>query len=509
MIPARQIIRRLFGYSGEDADGMYSLSWDERRQEYKRADQFYDNTLYSTEYDCNLRREIFRDLVGREINDRAELLPHFNPVAGIVDAYQHALRGSLGREIKLELDGDPLDSKLQTAIETIWKDSRFDDRKEAYQHYAANYGCAGLRVQATKNDAGQTSIRIIPTRPAEIIDIEETETGSLTSVLLEYQVLSGPLGEGREFTTYRELLTKETFERWQVRDRKRTLETLPNELGVCPFVLCRHRDKGRKPGQSSEYGMTAYHGSEDLIHLINIRMSQCGLALDKALWAKWFVSAGSANPEQFDFSGTTVIYSQAGNEDPQPTISALVEKIDSAGAMKQIELLMRTLIERQPEMVLDNLEALSGQSGETIAKLLVPVESRITTARQKYESPLIDAIRIGLSFGVMMSKWDLGTGSGTREAADRAYRSGVEDFTFNTRSALPQTAADIKAHAEAKFAEKKSGFDAARAGQNIVPSEEQIRVAGYSEEEAKKLAADVAAQQEESNARASGNANSR
>lgn len=497
----RNLIGRLLGYSGESVDGMYTLSWQDRRQEYRRADQFYDNTLYSSEYDCNLRREIFRDVVGREINDRAELLPHFNPVANIVDAYQHSMRGTFGREIKVENEGEPLNATVEDAIKSIWKDSRLDDRKEAYQHYAANYGCAGLRVQAVRNDAGEVSIRVIPTTPSEIIDIEETDTGSLTSVLLEYQVLSGPLGEDREFVTYRELLTKETFSRWKVRDEKGTKETLPNELGVCPFVLCRHRDKGRKPSQNGEFGLSAYHGSDDLIHLINIRMSQCGLSIDKALWAKWFAAAGSAEPEEFPLEGTKVVYLQMAPDDPPPVFKAMVEPIDFANALKQIDLLMKTLIQRQPEMVLDNLEALSGQSGETITKLLVPVESRITTARQKYESPLIDAIRIGLSFGVLMGKWDLGTGINSRESADRAYRSGIEDFNFNSRPALPQTPADIKAQAESKFAESKAGLDAARAGSGIVPNEEQLRVAGYSEDDAKKLAAEVAAQQKESDAR--------
>ena len=39
----------------------------------------------------------------------------------------------------------------------------------------------------------------------------------------------------------------------------------------------------------------------------------------------------------------------------------------------------------------------------------------------------------------MLGLADLGTGQGTQEAADRAFRAGLEDFTFNRRPLLPPT----------------------------------------------------------------------
>lgn len=503
---------RLLGYSGVDSDGYFTFDWEERRRDYRYADLMYDNQAYLIDASSSqCRANLFRDLCGREMYDNAELIPHFNPVASIVDTYQHALRGSLGSEIKVELNGEPLEPALNDAIRLIWKDSRFDGKKEAYQHFAALYGCAGLQIQAVVNDAGEPTVRIVPIPPAQIIDIEESDTGAVSEVLLEYTVLTGPLGEGRESVVYRERLSKDFLQRWKVRDEKGTKVTIPNELGVCPFVLCRHRDKGRMPGQGGELGLSAYHGSDNIIHLINIRASQLGLSIDKALWAKWFIAGGSSAPTEFPFGGTKVLYAKIGQDEPTPMIQAIVEKIDAASAMKQIEWLMKTLIQRQPEMVLDNIDAVSGQSGETIAKLFTPVQSRILTARQQYEHPLIDAIRIALSWGILMKKWDLGTGMGTREAADRAYQSGAENFNFNDRPALPATSFDIVNQSNAKFSESKAGFDAARAGSGIVPVTEQIKVAGYSEEEATALAAQVEAAKEKemSNARSNGTASSK
>lgn len=495
-----QIIKtRLLGYSGVDADGYYKLDWEERRQQYAYADMMYDNTIYSC--DTGKRKEIFKEIIGRTMLDNQELIVHFNPYSSIIDAYQHCMRGTLGNEIGIERDGNPLENPLDNAIKTIWKDSRFDERKETFQHFAASHGGVGLRVNAIRNEEGQARISITPVPLSEVVDIQESPSGAITEVLFEYTTLTGPLGEDRQSITYRERWTKDEFQRWRVGDERRSKETQPNELGVCPFVICRHRNKGRKNGQTGEYGLTATHGSEDIIHLVNIRCSQVGLAIDKALWAKWFIAAGSKAPEEVPIDGTKLIYSRVVQGDPTPMIQAIVEKIDADSALKQIDLLMASLIQRQPELVLDNIEAISGQSGETIAKLLTPVQSRIFAARQPYEHSIIDALRIALSWGVLMGEWDLGTGSGSKEAADRAYRSGLEDFKFNQRPALPQTAYDIKTQAEAKFAEKKSGFGAAQAGTGIVPLVERIKVAGYGEAEAQKLAGEVKQEEKDNESR--------
>lgn len=187
----------------------------------------------------------------------------------------------------------------------------------------------------------------------------------------------------------------------------------------------------------------AYHGSDNIIHLINIRASQLGLSIDKALWAKWFIAGGSSAPTEFPFGGTKVLYAKIGQDEPTPMIQAIVEKIDAASAMKQIEWLMKTLIQRQPEMVLDNIDAVSGQSGETIAKLFTPVQSRILTARQQYEHPLIDAIRIAAVVGNLDEEMGLGNGNGNARSRRPCVpvRGGELQFQRPT-----STARDIVRH---------------------------------------------------------------
>jgi hypothetical protein len=76
---------------------------------------------------------------------------------------------------------------------------------------------------------------------------------------------------------------------------------------------------------------------------------------------------------------------------------------------------------------------LSGQSGETIAELRKPSSDLIATGRVNYEDGLIRAQMQALSVGILYDMWDLGTGMGSREAADRAYMGGFEDHKFNSR----------------------------------------------------------------------------
>jgi hypothetical protein len=86
---------------------------------------------------------------------------------------------------------------------------------------------------------------------------------------------------------------------------------------------------------------------------------------------------------------------------------------------------------------------LSHQSGGTVAQLRLPAEQRILGARTNIEADFIKAQQIALSLGILHGLWDLGTGMGTRAAADRAYEQGLEDHRFNKRSALPLTVDDV------------------------------------------------------------------
>lgn len=483
------IVKSLLRLRGRDNRGYYSYVFDERRTAFDYADRLYDNALYDNETSCFHRDTIFKQIFGRAPRRREELIGHVNPIAGIVDAYQFCLRGNLGEELKTQRDGADLPTDVQNRIELIWRDSRLNLQTEVFQHFAASYGASFLRIES---DAEARRARILPFHPKNVIDIEESSSGAITQALLEYDVMTGPLGEDRDVKTYRELLTKDAFERWEVDDEKNTKVSTPNALGVCPLVLVRHRDKGREMNTGAFGALSAWAGSDNLVHMANVRMSQVGLAVSKALWAKWFIAASGSKPNPIDLSGEKVIHVTYSGEDKAPMVKALVEPIDFPGAHAHIDRIMTSLIQRQPEIVLTQLESLSGQSGETIRKLLTPVTARIIDARARYETGLIDAIRQAMS-------WQMILEGQTRDAADEAYRSGKLDFSFAKRPALPPTADEVIVNARANVADQSEQIGLAAKAASIVPVEEQLKLAGYSDEDAKRLAGQVAQQQAREN----------
>jgi hypothetical protein len=86
----------------------------------------------------------------------------------------------------------------------------------------------------------------------------------------------------------------------------------------------------------------------------------------------------------------------------------------------------------------------------------------------------------------------LGTGTGTKEAADRAFDDGQgpEAFRFSERTALPETPQQQLVKAQAGVAERKEKFALATAASKVVNDPaEVLKFAGYSEEDAARLAA--------------------
>lgn len=452
----------------------FDWDWQQRRDSYARWDSMYDNSAYRSQADGGLREQILEEI--GETDHTKPLNGYFEPIAPIVDVYQQCLRGKLGQEIKIQAEEDGGDiSILKRPIKQIWKWSNLNEKKDVISYLAACHGTVGLRIEARAEaepgatlDTTRQRVRINVHEAGHIVDFDEDAQGNIQSVLLEYQVMTGGLGEARSDTVViRELLSKTRMVKY--RDDKK-VEDIPNELGVCPFVLLRHRDNRR------EYGIPAHWGTELPVHLINYLLTRFGLSVDRHVFAKWFASASGPPPTAYDLGDTTVAYTQTQPGDSKPTLEAVVAKLDYMGMWQVVQGLIAHVRHRQPELTLAYLESLSGQSGETIAKLLIPCEERIYAARNRYENAIIKALQIGLSWGILMGLWDLGTGMGSKRAADAAYQSGAEDFRFNERPALPPTAYDRQKRAEADTKELEITARALRDLDGVLPHSEKLRV---------------------------------
>lgn len=494
---AQRIFRSVSNAHRAGDDRPFAWDWQERQDSYKRWGTLYDNSIYDDQADGGLREAILTDTI-KEPDNTLPLHGYFNPIGPIVDTYQQVLRGQYGRDIKIaavsgmQEHAAPLNPLLETPVGNIWKWSNLNDQKDVLQYLTANLGTCGLRVETrTTDDSGnlidplKRRVRIVPVHPSEIVDFDEDGEGNVIGVTLEYTVLEGQRAENRTEVTYREELDKDSFRK--VRGNKE-LASGPNDMGICPFVLLRHRDNGR------EFGIPAHAGTENIIHQINWLLSRIGISVDRHVFAKWFAVAGGSRPESFDLGDTTVAYVQANAGDTTPKLEAIVAKLDFIGINNVLMGLIAHIRHRQPELTLSYLEALSGQSGETIAKLLIPCEQRILQARTRYEHAIVRAIQIGLSWGIMLEMWDLGSGMGTAKAAEMAYETGLENFAFNERSALPETVYDKAKRAEADNKSKELSIANAKNAAGITSNSDQLRMMGKTDAEISKIRAEMSQQ---------------
>jgi hypothetical protein len=482
----------------------FDWEWKDRADQYKINAAFLSNTIYDAQADGGYREIILREIFGIGTESAPDsitrLLPYFNPVRSIVGAYQNIFRGSFGREIKVAdtVDDEPVNPALivngrNNPIRRLWRWSNLDTEKTALTELAANLGCVGMRIATDAEGTPDAKVSLGIDHPGRIFDFNKNSEGHVTEVELRYIALAGPLGTDRVDVEVREIFTKDEFIREidGSSDESGGGFRRVNELGVCPYVILRHGEVKR------EFGRWAYYGAEPLIHVFNWLLSNFGDSIYEHLWPTWFASAGGDKPQIFPVGKLNVAYVKTREGTPPPSLEALVARLDWGGAISFIQELRRSsLVNQCPELLLGLIDALSGQSGETIAKLQTPAEAAIEQAKANYEDALKRALKIGMSEGIRIGLWDLGTGVGSRDAADRAFKSGAEDFEFVDRPALPQTVFDKIQQQTLETAGEKAKVDLAATKAKALPvsDDEILRTAGYDDKQIAKIKAEIANQ---------------
>lgn len=418
------------------------------------------------------------------------ITPYYNPVPAIVGCYANALGGRLGEELKLEQpNGDPLDDAVADAIARIWRWSNLDTKLEELTTLAANQGTAGIRIVAEDGDSPRVYLQF--DKPSRIKDAEEDTRGNLVNVLLTYQTYySEQLGIDPQEYAVKELIGKDAHSVLVGNTQQLEPDQLENALGVCPYVLMRHTRR-----TDDFFGRHAYEGSENAIHGINWALSQLDEAAARAISETIFMTGAGDRPDSLQLGRFTAIYVKLAQGVPQPGLEHIVPQLAIGEMGESIARNVEFLWVRQPELILNSLKILSGTSGETMAHARFSVEAAVMRARRSYEDALIRAIQIGLSAGIMLGLWDLGTGTGTREAADRAYDDGQgpEAFRFADRPALPETPQQQLVKAQASVAEQQAKATLAKSLSGV-SGRERLRVQGYSDDDIEQMEEEIAEQ---------------
>lgn len=413
-------------------------AWDDRRWSYALYDAYYDNSVFRRITDGGQRDNI-NALLGNAA--AADLAGLYNPVPRVVDLYGHVFSGAFGTDIRAETTNQP----LQDAINQIWRWSNLTIERQEITQLAPLHGLVGLRIGVRNDpDPAQRRIWIKPEHPRVILDVQRDERGNLDEVLLEYDLELGT-GEDKEVLVIREKQTKDRIQTWRNEKGQLTPYDLttntphgpysdyPNELGVVSYVLLHHSTRNRP------WSLNAFYKAVDPINALNALLSHIDVQIHRHVNARWLVAAAGKPPEEFDLSGMKVIYVNTGLTGGAPVMQAMVANLSLADAIARATQQLGLIEDMLPELKATGGRFLSGQSGETIKELRQPAEDMLALARTNHEDALVRATQIAVSWGVLLDLWDVGTGQGSRTAADAAYRQGAEDFTFNKRPLLPDS----------------------------------------------------------------------
>ena len=413
--------------------------WDERRLAYYANDARYDNTIYETIANGGQRDNINAGLGNGAAADIAGM---YNPVRRVVDLYGHTLSGEFGTDILIEASNP----KLKPALDQIWRWTNMQMFAQDVTQMGPLHGNCGLRIVARNHeDLAQRRVYLKAEHPSVITDIELDDRGNVEQVLLEYDVQHGELGEKREVLTIRELLTKAQIQTWRVQNGGITPyclttmtdngpdSTYPNELGVVPYVLLSHSQRGEP------WSVNAFNHETPAIDRYNALMVHVNIQVHQHVRVVWMLAASGAAPTRVDLSGLSMVYVNTTKDGPPPVMQPMVAPLSIAEATAQARAILENVEDGLPELKATGGKFLSNQSGETISQLRQPAEDKLRIARANYEDALVRAQQIALSWGVVLGLWDLGTGTGTADAANRAYTSGAEDHRFNRRPYLPES----------------------------------------------------------------------
>lgn len=403
-------------------------AWADRISIFNLWAAYVDNKVYLPQSEGG-QREAINSALGNA--EAADLFGAYNPTAQIVDAYRNVYGGRFGEEIVID------NAKLRPYIDQVWKWSMLQRQIPLLCGLPATYGTMGLRIV---DDVDR--IRIKPEHPAIIRSVEDDAYGNVIGIELEYEETRG-LGDEAETLTIREVLKPETTSTYRVdigknlhpfnmRDWRddRTAEGAPNPLGIVPYVLCQHEYDG------SIWGKNAFHRLRTPLDRVNALITHTDVQIHRHINGTLLIAADGAPPTAYDLTGLKVAYIDTRGSTKTPFAEWLVAKLDLPAALAQVIAQIDMIEDSAPETRIMSGKYLSGQSGETVIQLRKAAEEAILLARGNYEHALVTAQKIALSFGIMRGLWDLGTGTGTREAADRAYQTGLEDHAFNARPAF-------------------------------------------------------------------------
>lgn len=454
----------------------------ERAQIYSHAWSYYESKMFG--HHCSW----FDYLTTRGLYSHTKLL--VNPVPLIVDFYVDHIWEGIGQDRDNAALVTPLldetDAALVNGVAQIDQWSNWLSASHLVKRYAA--GTGNVLIEAI-DDLTREKVTHKTNWPGRVHELELSDSGDVLSYVLEYPVYDYKL---KETYQYRKEVTRETFKYFRddaafTPDGK-TDSVEPNNYGFCPAVWIKHDDLG------GDYGYPAVKNF-DKIDKANSSFSHTFDFIDKAIESPKLISTG----------GEIIPISGAGY-DPKtkivtpvdPRLSWMVLKteaganvLDLSGSLKLAEAhpylkdLVLAFSDDYPELQAQTIIKQNTQlSGTALERMMTPAQKRLDRAAANYNQQLIKLRQMQLAIAGWRTRngWNNLTDQ-QKNFADfdlESYESGKLDFNLK-RSLL---IGESEAEREELLSLKADRADklAAQIGEM-----EYLRIAGYSDDEAKRV----------------------
>jgi hypothetical protein len=461
------------------------LTIEQRIDLYAQAWMYYRNLKFSRREGVDWSGY----LATRELYKNTRLI--YNPVPAIVDFYNDNIWRPANNEQFHSLVtplADNTDEKLLAAIAQLDQWGNFLAEAQKIKRYAAATG--NVLVEGI-DDFKRQKITHKVVWPGYVSNLELNANGDVTAYTLEYDVYDPAIKQNYR---YRKVVTKDTFSYFRD-DRPFTPDgkkaaVEKNPYGFVFAVWIRHTDDGY------DYGLPACKHF-DKVDEVNSLASHLHDNIHKAIESPKVVSTdGEMKPIVGGVQDKKT--GQITPADPRlnwvvlktpsgASVSDLAGSLQLAEAHPYLKEMLASFSDDYPELQAASIIKENTQlSGAALERLLGPAQNRLNGVQANYNQQLIKFRQMGIA----VAGWRMSTGGGWSGASKQrdvfkpfgldSYQAGNLDFNL-VRSVLVQ---NTEAEDEEVLTKKASRAVQLAA---IVDTEEQLKIAGYSEDEIKNI----------------------
>lgn len=400
----------------QSATAALAAAWDQeslddlntRITRYEILRHFYAGTIYDPLSNSYASQYVQQNGLYAEYNEvdgektsikTIRIRPVYNPTYRLVEFYvSHVYRGTLDL-MEAEAGAVPLitDSEaLRQAIIQIWKWSNWGVSLSQWTRNGAMLGDTCIYVV---DDAAKGKVYLDVIEPEHVIEVELDQFRFVKYAYLEFEFEDdegeaytyGLEIDGEMFRTYRNgqvYAYEANAEGGQARSE------WPNPYGFVPVVLTAHLDIGET------FGLAAVSPTLKKIDDVNDLASHLGRQERKAIEPQWFLTGVTLGKTGTAGDGTTL---RRGDNvwaapNAQATAQALVEQIDIAGVLADIDRRLAEIGRDLPELQAEEISAQGAQlTGRALRMLLAPAEEKVSEARKHYDADLVRAQQMAVA----------------------------------------------------------------------------------------------------------------